>query len=163
MRVLLIDDDEMMTKTLGALLTKGARGPVAFEVRHAAGLFEAMQILDEPGEPFDAVLLDLGLPECGGLTTVKAVRGHSPAAPIVVISGLDAPGIAAEAAQAGADDYLVKGRFDAARLELALIVAGSRRATRPVEVSSPELRGTFRLDAPDGPARDHLARSVAAG
>lgn len=144
MRVLLIEDDETCVCLLRELLTRRSVGPSAFEVRRAASLFEAIQLLEGTDETLDAVLLDLGLPECGGLTTLRLARASSPHLPIVVITSRDGPGAVDEAVLAGADDYLVKGRFDAARLELALIVAGSRRATRPFEATSPELRGTFR-------------------
>jgi DNA-binding NtrC family response regulator len=149
MRILLIDDDETNARFLQILLTKAVRGPTAFEVLRVDRLFDGLQQLDEPVDAFDAILLDLGLPECGGLTTLKLVHAHAPAIPIVVVTGLDNPETASEAITLGAGDYLVKGRFDAARLERALVGAiEARRSSGEKTVQSEELKGEFLLPDP---------------
>ncbi len=60
----------------------------------------------------DVVLLDLSLPDSTGLSTVQAMRAALPDVPIVVLTGHDDNALAVAALQAGAQDYLVKGRFD---------------------------------------------------
>ncbi|MCX7171236.1 MAG: EAL domain-containing protein [Proteobacteria bacterium] len=60
----------------------------------------------------DVVLLDLSLPDSSGLNTVQAMRAAVPDAPIVVLTGIDNNTFAVAAIEAGAQDYLVKGRFD---------------------------------------------------
>lgn len=60
----------------------------------------------------DVVLLDLSLPDSAGLDTVQAMRAALPGTPIVVLTGYDDHDLAAAALQSGAQDYLVKGRFD---------------------------------------------------
>ncbi|MEO7398938.1 MAG: response regulator, partial [Ilumatobacteraceae bacterium] len=60
---------------------------------------------------FDAVLLDLGLPDSQGLQTLRAVRQLDPDIPVVVLTGLEDEEAALQALRDGAQDYLVKGRF----------------------------------------------------
>jgi diguanylate cyclase (GGDEF)-like protein/PAS domain S-box-containing protein len=60
----------------------------------------------------DVVLLDLSLPDSAGLATVQAMRAALPAAPIVVLTGNNETALALATLESGAQDYLVKGRFD---------------------------------------------------
>lgn len=60
----------------------------------------------------DIVLLDLSLPDSGGLATVQAIHTALPGVPIVVLTGRDDNALASAALQIGAQDYLVKGQFD---------------------------------------------------
>ena len=63
-------------------------------------------------ETFDVVLLDLDLPDSHGMETLTLTQKGSGGLPIVVLTGLDDQTFAVEAVRAGAQDYLVKGRFD---------------------------------------------------
>jgi diguanylate cyclase (GGDEF)-like protein len=58
------------------------------------------------------VLLDLSLPDSMGLETFSRVYAHSPAVPIIVLTGNDDQNTALSAVKGGAQDYLVKGRLD---------------------------------------------------
>ena len=58
------------------------------------------------------VLLDLSLPDSIGLETFARVYAHSPAVPIIVLTGNDDQTVALSAVKGGAQDYLVKGRLD---------------------------------------------------
>jgi diguanylate cyclase (GGDEF)-like protein/PAS domain S-box-containing protein len=60
----------------------------------------------------DVVLLDLSLPDSAGLATVQAMCAALPGMPIVVLTGHDDNALAISALKAGAQDYLVKGKFD---------------------------------------------------
>lgn len=71
----------------------------------------------------DVVLLDLGLPDSDGLTTIKELSSTMPQMPIVAITGSSDPTLAESAISSGAEDYLVKGEFDEDRLMKALIGA----------------------------------------
>ncbi len=76
----------------------------------------------------DVVLLDLSLPDSVGLATVQAMRVALPSVPIVVLTGYDDNALAAAALQAGAQDYLVKGKFDPDALGRAVRYAQVRYA-----------------------------------
>jgi diguanylate cyclase (GGDEF)-like protein/PAS domain S-box-containing protein len=71
------------------------------------------------GKP-DVVLLDLSLPDSSGLATVQAMRSVLPDTPIIVLTGFDDNALAIAALEAGAQDYLVKGRFEHDALERAV-------------------------------------------
>ncbi len=60
----------------------------------------------------DVVLLDLSLPDSSGLDTVHSIRAALPGVPLVVLTGHDDKQLALDALHAGAQDYLVKGRFE---------------------------------------------------
>ena len=79
-------------------------------------------------EPFDAVLLDLGLPDGDGVDFIRDLRGWS-AVPVIVLSARSSEADKIAALDAGADDYLVKP-FGAGEL-LARVRAQLRRLARP--------------------------------
>ncbi len=79
-----------------------------FELAHAGCLDHALRLMNV--ERFDAVLLDLGLPDSDGLATLAAVQSAVGAAPVLVLTGMDDERSALKAVQLGAHDYLVKGQ-----------------------------------------------------
>jgi diguanylate cyclase (GGDEF)-like protein len=76
---------------------------------------------------YDAVLLDLALPDREGLDAVKAVLAVAPDIPLVVLGGLDDERLALAAVSSGAQDYLIKGQDDAALLRRAIRHAIERK------------------------------------
>ncbi|MGQ0535437.1 MAG: PAS domain S-box protein [Methanobacteriota archaeon] len=120
-RVLLVEADERFrTLVLHELAEAGANGR-AFAIETAATLAEARDRL--AGEQFDAVLLDLHLPDCRGLATLDALAPHAVATPIVVITVADDQGLGVEAIRRGAHDYVVHGRDPPGTLERAILLA----------------------------------------
>jgi PAS domain S-box-containing protein/putative nucleotidyltransferase with HDIG domain len=61
---------------------------------------------------YDVVLLDLGLPDSKGLNTFIKLHTEFNHLPIVVLSGLDDESVSLASVQEGAQDYLIKGKFD---------------------------------------------------
>jgi len=61
---------------------------------------------------FDCVLLDLGLPDAHGVDNVQRVRAVNRWQTVVVMTGLDSEEAALGTLQRGAQDYLVKGRYN---------------------------------------------------
>lgn len=74
-----------------------------------------------------AVLLDLALPDSQGLEAVAQLRDLAGEVPLVVLSGNDDEEVGLAAVVAGAQDYLVKGSFDASLLRRALQYASHRK------------------------------------
>jgi two-component system response regulator QseB len=101
MRILLVEDDRM----LGSGLQVGLRqqGWAVDWVRDGELAEEALR-----GEPYDLVLLDLGLPKKGGLEVLAGVRRRRNAVPVLILTAQDAVGDRVAGLDAGADDYLVK-------------------------------------------------------
>jgi diguanylate cyclase (GGDEF)-like protein/PAS domain S-box-containing protein len=76
----------------------------------------------------DIILLDLGLPDAQGLESIRRARAVAPQVPLVVLTALDDESMAAQALQAGAQDYLIKGQIDARGLLRALRYAVERKS-----------------------------------
>jgi signal transduction histidine kinase len=110
--ILVVEDDPgdfglvLAQVRLAKLGPPGVAEPVVWAKTLALGITAARR--DTP----DVVLLDLSLPDSKGLATVQAMRAALPNAPIVVLTGFDDNALTADALEMGAQDYLVKGRFD---------------------------------------------------
>lgn len=107
-RVLLIMHDAGDADFIrGALSeTKG----VSIEVEHSFGLTSGIERLAK--EKFDIVLSDLGLPDSHDIEVFIRIHALYPHTPIIVLTGLNDEELALKAVRSGAQDYLVKGRFD---------------------------------------------------
>jgi diguanylate cyclase (GGDEF)-like protein len=79
-------------------------------VQTAPNMAEAKQALAHGR--FDAVLLDLGLPDSKGLEAVMDLQASAPELPIVVLSGNADPDLAVRSVDLGAEDYILKGQLD---------------------------------------------------
>jgi PAS domain S-box-containing protein len=78
-------------------------------------------------ESFDAILLDLSLPDSQGLETLTRTYQCAPEIPIIVLTSLDDEETAVESAQAGAEDYLIKGKIGPSSLGRTLRYAVGRK------------------------------------
>ncbi len=121
--VLLIEDERGDAELIRIQLHEP--GTEAFAVQIVDSLAAARQLIDEGLQP-DIVLLDLNLPDSNGLQTVDRCRALTEA-PIVVMTGHDDDALSAAALEAGAQDYLVKGKFDRDALSRAVRNAIVRR------------------------------------
>lgn len=101
MRVLLVEDDE----ALGASLKKELK-PAGFAVDIAVNGIDGEYMGNE--EPYDAVILDLGLPDRPGLEVLKNWRDNENKVPVIILTARDAWHEKVEGFQSGADDYLAK-------------------------------------------------------
>lgn len=81
-----------------------------FNVTVADRLESGKELLAE--ESFDAVLLDLNLPNWEGLATFDELHQHAPMVPVIVLTGLDNDSVGIAALKRGAQDYLIKGEVD---------------------------------------------------
>ncbi len=116
-----------------------------FVLTHVERLADALQALKTTR--FDAVLLDLSLPDSHGMDTVRAARAAAGLTPIVVMTGLDDEQKALEALRCGAQDYLVKGQHDGRLLVRALRYARERaRIETALRESEERFRRFFEND-----------------
>jgi two-component system response regulator QseB len=120
MRLLLVEDDRM----LGASVQRGLslQGHAVDWVQDGQAAELALA-----GEPYDVVLLDLGLPRKGGLDVLRDHRRSGGLAPVLVLTAQDAVADRVAGLDAGADDYLAKP-FDLDELA-ARVRALQRRST----------------------------------
>src|ERR1039457_3296299 len=77
--------------------------------------------------PAEVVLLDLSLPDSRGLETFVRFQSKFPKLPAVILTGLNDEETTAQAAQAGAQDYFVKGTISGPALGRALNYAIERK------------------------------------
>ncbi len=112
LKVLLIEDNAADARMVHELLREVAPGAVV--LTHVSRMEQAVNCLRAEG--FNAILLDLGLPDSDGLETFGAARAESREMPIVVLTGLLDEEMAVTAVREGAQDYLVKDRVDGAAL-----------------------------------------------
>jgi len=113
MRILLVEDDPSLASGIRLALK-----PEHYTVDHLSDGAIALNALTE-GEPFDAVILDLGLPRMDGMEVLNAVRRHGSQVPILVLTARDAVDDRIAGLDAGADDYLTKP-FEVAELKARL-------------------------------------------
>jgi two-component system response regulator AtoC len=108
-RVLIVDDDRPMRRTLQLVIERMGLASVA--VSSAA---EARQQL--AAGRFDLVLTDLRMPHASGLDLLRDVRAQQPSVPVVLITAFGTLQTAIEAMRHGAADYVLKP-FDNDSLE----------------------------------------------
>ena len=121
--LLLVEDNPADARRIRELLNESRSGRYA--VTHVPRLEDALRLLGE--NRFDAVLLDLGLPDALGLEAVGPINSSVPELPIVVLTGIEDQSLAVSAVKAGAQDYLVKGEADASLLARSIRYAVERK------------------------------------
>ncbi|MGL4543076.1 MAG: response regulator transcription factor [Polymorphobacter sp.] len=139
MRVLVVEDEPNLLRQLKAAL-EGA----GYAVDTAADGEDAQYL--GTTENYDAVVLDLGLPEVDGLTVLDRWRKDGRAMPVLVLTARDSWSDKVAGLDAGADDYLAKP-FQTEEL-IARLRALIRRAAG--QATSELTAGGVRLDSRSG-------------
>ncbi|HEY0680912.1 MAG TPA: diguanylate cyclase [Steroidobacter sp.] len=121
-RLLLVEDNPGDVR-LFAETIKEARA-FQFELEHRDTIDKALAFLSASCP--DMIVLDLGLPDGGGVDAIQRVQRAAPSVPLVVLTGLDDEAAAIEALHAGAQDYLIKGQMSTSLLIRALRYAFER-------------------------------------
>jgi two-component system copper resistance phosphate regulon response regulator CusR len=124
MRVLVIEDDPKVAGAVKAGL-QGEGYEAVVSATGEDGYFRATT------EPYDAILLDLGLPGRGGLEVLAGLRAKGLRVPVLVLTARDTVDDRVTGLDAGADDYLVK---PFAFAELVARVRAMLRRGRPDEI-----------------------------
>ncbi len=138
MKICLVEDDLELGHSVQSLIQDGGH-----EVVWVRRLTEARYWLAQL--VFDAVVLDLGLPDGSGLELLRGIRQHDKQLPLIVITARDGIEDRLHGLDSGADDYLVKP-FAGAEL-LARLRAVARRAKPGQDADAPEwLLKDLRLD-----------------
>lgn len=120
MRILLVEDDESIANGLNEALRRKA-----YQVDWISNGAEALNAaLDNP---FDLIILDLGLPDLDGLEVLRRLRQKHNTTPVIVVSARDSTRHRVDGLNTGADDYLIKP-FDLEEL-FARIHAIERRSS----------------------------------
>jgi CheY-like chemotaxis protein len=118
--ILLIEDEPDAARLIEHILTKGQAGGVVLD--WAPDLRTGLEHLSQ--RAFQAILLDLNLPDSTGFDTFTRIRRQAPGQAVVVLTGQEDEGLALQAVRAGADEFLLKSdirdRFLAQRIRYAV-------------------------------------------
>lgn len=101
MRILLVEDDQLLADGLATALTR-----MNYRVEHCITGAQAIQAVNH--STFELMILDLGLPDGLALHVIKTLRSNNNALPILVLTAWDHLDTKIEALNAGADDYVLK-------------------------------------------------------
>jgi signal transduction histidine kinase len=107
LRILIVEDDPDHAAMILRRVSRAAGSLLAAE--RAASLAEAVAALSRPA--WDAVLLDLQLPDSHGLDTLARIVGPAAGVPVIVLTSLGDEELGTRALQQGAQDYLVKDQI----------------------------------------------------
>ena len=144
MRILLVEDDPLLGDGLAVGLRQS--GFAVDWLKDGASADRALK-----SEPFDLLVLDLGLPQLSGMEVLRRLRARGQALPVLILTARDATGNKVEGLDAGADDYLVKP-VDLDELAARVRALARRAAGR----AAPEIRhGDIVLD----PAAHRVTRA----
>ena len=133
MRVLLIEDDEMIGQSL-----KQALGANGWSVDWVKDGLLAQSALDD-GD-YACVLLDLGLPKRDGVEVLRHARAKGDATPVLVLTARDGLDDRVQGLDIGADDYLVKPYEFRELLARMRAVIRRRDGAAHSVIGSPELQ-----------------------
>lgn len=125
--VLVVDDSKVMREMIVACL----RAHPGLSFTHAASGLEAIERLSL--KKFDLVLLDLNMPDIGGIEVVEFIRGQDKlrALPIIIITTRGDETSRGRALGAGADRFMTKPFTpDALLAEVRGLLGGEARASR---------------------------------
>ncbi|MDJ0745555.1 MAG: diguanylate cyclase [Xenococcaceae cyanobacterium MO_167.B27] len=121
----MIEDDIADADWIEEILTE--ENIQELELNHVNRLGEALEVLSQ--KSFDAILLDLSLPDSQGIESLAQVKQKVPQSPIIVLTALNDQATALQLVREGAQDYLVKGRFEGELLLRSICYAIERQRT----------------------------------
>jgi serine phosphatase RsbU (regulator of sigma subunit) len=121
-QLLVVEDNH---HDFGLLRDQLSQAGSAFKLVHATRLGEALQCV--ASESFDAIVLDLNLPDSSGFETYSAIRNQTRGIPIVVLSHQNEAQLIQRTLEHGAQDFLDKAQVTAELLEHSVRHAISRQ------------------------------------
>ena len=155
MRILLVEDNETLADGLSSIL-RGS-GYAVDVVRDGASA-DAVTAT----EAFDLVILDLNLPEMGGLQVLRSMRARQDKAAVLILTARGTTEERVKGLDLGADDYMTKP-FDVSELEARVRVLLRRRAglhSSSVQYGNVSLDLTSRTFSAEGVLIDLPAREL---
>jgi signal transduction histidine kinase len=149
--LLVVEDSELDFELLVRALRRQGFEPDAVRVEEADGLHAALQ-----SSTWDAVISDHHLPRFSSSDALRIVRSSGLDLPFIIVSGTIGEETAVAAMQAGADDYLIKGRLArlGPALRNAMSAAGARRERGAAQRAHAESERRLRA------LTDHLQQAV---
>ncbi|SSC71672.1 unnamed protein product [Ciceribacter sp. T2.26MG-112.2] len=155
MRILLVEDNETLADGLSSILRSSG---YAVDVVRDGASADAVTAT----ETFDLVILDLNLPEMGGLEVLRSMRARQDKAAVLILTARGTTEERVKGLDLGADDYMTKP-FDVSELEARVRVLLRRRAglhSSSVQYGNVSLDLTSRTFSADGVLIDLPAREL---
>lgn len=121
--ILIIEDDPSYARLVEIWLSESEL--LHFSISNAATLAEGFEKLDEVNS-FDAILLDLSLPDSHGFVTLEKLINRHPNLNIIVLTGRMDVELGMRAVKSGAQDFLIKGEFGSKELAKSLLYSIER-------------------------------------
>ncbi|MCI0755475.1 response regulator transcription factor [Teichococcus vastitatis] len=103
-QILIVEDDAVLRATLAEQILLGGE----FRADEAQSAAEAEDKLSSEGARYDAILLDVGLPDADGREFCAKLRREGRRMPVIMVTGADAEQDVIRGLDAGANDYLAK-------------------------------------------------------
>lgn len=122
LNILIIEADSAEADKLMGLLKEQKLHPMI--VSRVSSLGDGLEGLSK--EQVDAILLNLMLPDSGGIHTLKKVIQLFPEVPVLIVNGPDDSALALHVFKEGAQDYLTKNEIGKRRLASAIVYATER-------------------------------------
>lgn len=101
MRILLVEDNERLAEAISENLTAAG-----FAINNVSRGEDALAVTAD--QQYDAIVLDLGLPDIDGMDVLKTLRDRKNAVPVLMLTARDQLSDKIEGLNKGADDYMVK-------------------------------------------------------
>ena len=102
--ILIVEDDASLRATLAEQIAMHGE----FIAEEAASAAEAAAKLADPDIRYDAILLDIGLPDADGREFCAKLRREGKTIPVIMLTGADAEADVVRGLEAGANDYVAK-------------------------------------------------------
>src|ERR1700739_3601057 len=102
--ILIVEDDQ----TLCEILTEHLIDDHGFTVTTAGTLEEADKAINTSDARFDAIILDIGLPDGDGRDYCVRLRRQGHKMPVIMLTGSDAEADVVRGLDSGANDYIAK-------------------------------------------------------
>lgn len=136
LKVLLVEDNLTEANLIEKLLLENNTESFNFSVFKAAVLSEALNLLGS--QNFDAILLELSLPDSQGTDTIFRIKEHYLNIPIIILTSQITEEIAVQIIAAGAQDYLSKKEINSPLLKRTLRCAIERQKLQTTSRQSEE-------------------------
>jgi DNA-binding NarL/FixJ family response regulator len=131
-KILVVDDHELIREGLRPVLLELAEGANAVQVLEAHDYSRALEIADAHPD-LDLALLDFNLPNVAGFAALVDIQERYPGLPVVMMSGDDDPGVVREALERGALGFIPKTSSRAVILNaLRLVLSGGTYVPREI-------------------------------
>jgi DNA-binding response OmpR family regulator len=102
MRLLIIEDEIKIARNISRVLDEEYSWAVDISTNGEDGRHLAMT------NPYDLIILDLGLPKIDGIEILKDLRNHGKTTPVLILTARDDTRDIVQGLESGSDDYLIK-------------------------------------------------------